>query len=39
MGEAAECVPVTTLRQKWGYQGQFDRFYNFTSEVLKKMEG
>lgn len=39
MGEAAECVPVTTLRQKWGYQGQFDRFYNFTSEVLQKMEG
>ena len=39
MGEAAECVPVTTLRQKWGYQGQFDRFYNFTKEVMKKMEG
>ena len=39
MGEAAECVPVTTLRQKWGYQGQFDRFYNFTYEVMKKMEG
>lgn len=39
MGEAAECVPVTTLRQKWGYQGQFDRFHNFTCEVMKKMEG
>ena len=39
MGEAAECVPLETLRQKWGYQGQFDRFYNFTCEVVKKMEG
>lgn len=38
MGEAAECVPVTTLRQKWGYQGQFDRFRNFTCEIMKKME-
>ena len=39
IGEAAECVPVTTLRQKWGYQGQFDRFYSFTCEIIKKMEG
>ena len=38
MGEAAECVPVTTLRQKWGYQGQFDRFYNFANEIMQKME-
>jgi chromosome partitioning protein len=38
MGEAAECVPVTTLRQKWGYQGQFDRFDNFVNEIMKKME-
>lgn len=39
MGEAAECVPVTTLRQKWGYQGQFDRFDNFVKEIMNKMEG
>ncbi|MFV0363077.1 MAG: ParA family protein [Suipraeoptans sp.] len=38
MGEAAECVPVTTLRQKWGYQGQFDRFNYFVQEILNKME-
>ena len=38
IGEAAECVPVTTLRQKWGYQGQFDKFYQFTDEILEKME-
>ncbi len=38
MGEAAECVPVTTLRQKWGYQGQFDRFDNFVKEILGRIE-
>lgn len=38
IGEAAECVQVTTLRQKWGYQGQFDRFNNFTHEIMDKME-
>ncbi len=38
IGEAAECAYVTTLRQKWGYQGQFDRFNNFTKEIIDKME-
>lgn len=38
MAEAAEWVQVTTLRQKWGYQGQFDRFKNFVDEILQKME-
>lgn len=37
IGEAAECVPVGTLRQKWGYQGQYDRFSEFAAEVLKRM--
>ena len=37
IGEAAECLPINTLRQKWGYQGQYDRFYAFTKEVLQKM--
>lgn len=37
IGEAAECSPVGTLRQKWGYQGQYDRFHDFASEVLRKM--
>lgn len=37
IGEAAECIPVGTLRQKWGYQGQYDRFDSFTREVLQRM--
>lgn len=39
MGEAAECITVTTLRQKWGYQGQFDRFNSFANEIMNKLEG
>lgn len=39
IGEAAEYVPLNTLRQKWGYQGQFYTFNNFTEEIIKKMEG
>lgn len=38
IGEAAECVPINTLRQKWGYQGQFDRFNNFVEEIMERME-
>jgi len=38
IGEAAECVPITTLRQKWGYQGQFDRFKSFANEIFQKVE-
>lgn len=29
MGEAAEYQPINTLRQKWGYQGQYDRLELF----------
>lgn len=39
IGEAAECVNVNTLRQKWGYQGQFDRFDSFVKEILELTEG
>ena len=39
IGEAAECISVGTLRQKWGYQGQFERFSNFAKEVIEKTEG
>ena len=39
IGEAAECSQVSTLRQKWGYQGQFERFSNFSKEVIEKTEG
>lgn len=38
MGEAAEFQSVNTLRQKWGYQGQYDLFRNFAREVIRKME-
>lgn len=39
MGEAAECIEVNTLRQKWGYQGQFDRFDSFVMEIMEMTEG
>ncbi len=39
MGEAAECIEVNTLRQKWGYQGQFDRFDSFVMEIMEITEG
>ena len=39
IGEAAECAEVNTLRQKWGYQGQFDRFDSFVREILGLTEG
>ena len=38
MGEAAEYKEHSTLRQKWGYQGQYDRLYAFAEEVINKME-
>lgn len=38
MGEAAEFVQISTLRQKWGYQGQFERFDCFVKEILKCLE-
>ena len=34
IGEAAECIETSTLRQKWGYQGQYDRFDDFVKEIL-----
>ncbi|MDY0289173.1 MAG: AAA family ATPase [Sphaerochaeta sp.] len=34
MGEAAEYINVSTLRQKWGYQGQYIRFEEFANEIL-----
>jgi chromosome partitioning protein len=38
MAEAAECIPHHTLRQKWGSQGQYDDFYNFTQEFMNACE-
>ena len=39
MGEAAEYQSINTLRQKWGYQGQYDRFESFAREIMDKTEG
>ena len=33
---AAEFKPVSTLRQKWGYQGQFDHYKALTEEILTR---
>ena len=38
MGEAAEYQQINTLRQKWGYQGQYDRLETFAREVMEKTE-
>lgn len=37
MGEAAEYQAIGTLRQKWGYQGQYDRLELFAREVIERM--
>jgi chromosome partitioning protein len=34
---AAEFTPVSTLRQKWGYQGQYEAFKELTEELLAKV--
>jgi len=34
---AAEHVAVSTLRQKWGYQGQFDIYKEITSEFIDRL--
>jgi chromosome partitioning protein len=34
--DAADYKPVSTLRQKWGYQGQFDRYKALTEEIMER---
>jgi chromosome partitioning protein len=34
IAEAAEYQEYSTLRQKWGYQGQYNTFVNFTEEFI-----
>lgn len=31
---SAEFAPISTLRQKYGYQGEFKRYRNLTSEIM-----
>ena len=35
IAEAAEFTPVSTLRQKWGYRGEYDAFEALTREIMK----
>lgn len=39
IAEGAEFAPVGTLRQKYGYQGQFEAYRALASELRKKVEG
>ena len=34
--DAAEYKPVSTLRQKWGYRGQFDLYKSLTEEIMER---
>lgn len=34
--DAAEYTNVATLRQKWGYQGQYDRYVALTKEIMTR---
>lgn len=36
LGEAAEYQEVSTLRQKWGYQGQYEKFVSIVEEILER---
>lgn len=39
MASAAEyAIKINTLRQKWGYEGQYDRFYNLAKEIIEGCE-
>ncbi|MBI5090887.1 MAG: AAA family ATPase [Candidatus Hydrogenedentes bacterium] len=38
IAESAEFTPIGTLRQKYGYAGQYDVFHALTSEILKAVE-
>jgi chromosome partitioning protein len=38
IASAAEFKPVSTLRQKWGYQGQADRYHSLAQEIISRVE-
>lgn len=38
IGGAAEFKPLNTLRQKWGYRGQYDIYRALTKEILEKVQ-
>ena len=36
LASSAEFTPLSTLRQKYGYQGEFDSYRNLTKEIMSK---
>ena len=36
MAEAAEYINVNTLRQKWGYEGQYNKFYELAGDIIAR---
>lgn len=38
IAEAAEFAPISTLRQRWGYQGQFESYRNLSVEILEMVQ-
>jgi chromosome partitioning protein len=39
IAQAAEYRRTSTLRQRWGYQGNFDSFMSLTKELIEEVEG
>lgn len=37
IASAAEFVPVSTLKQKWGYRGQYEAYHALAQELLEKV--
>jgi chromosome partitioning protein len=37
MAAAAEHTPLSTLRQKWGYQGQYEAYQQLATEILQRV--
>jgi chromosome partitioning protein len=37
MAAAAEHTPLSTLRQKWGYQGQYEAYQQLAAEILQRV--
>jgi len=37
MAAAAEYKPLSTLRQKWGYQGQYEAYQKLSAEILQRV--
>lgn len=38
LAASAEFTPLSTIRQKYGYQGEFESYYELTREILKNTQ-